>query len=52
VLTSLGREELSDIIRKEGGTEVTCEFCREAYAFTREELERLVEELKSAKHFQ
>jgi len=52
VLVSLGREELSDIIRKDGGTEVACEFCREVYAFNREELERLVEELKSSAHFQ
>lgn len=47
VLASLGTAELSDIIRREGGTEVTCEFCREVFPFTREELECLVEELKS-----
>jgi molecular chaperone Hsp33 len=47
VLLSMGREELTEILQKEGGTEVTCEFCREVYAFNREELEQLVEELKS-----
>jgi molecular chaperone Hsp33 len=45
VLLSIGSEELTEILQKEGGTEVTCEFCREVYAFNREELERLVEEL-------
>jgi molecular chaperone Hsp33 len=47
VLLSLGHAELSDIIQREVGTEVTCEFCREVFPFTREELEHLVEELKS-----
>jgi molecular chaperone Hsp33 len=47
MLLSLGHAELSDIILREGGTEVTCEFCREVFPFTREELEHLVEELKS-----
>jgi molecular chaperone Hsp33 len=47
VLLSLGHAELSDIIQREVGTEVTCEFCREVFPFTREELEHLVKELKS-----
>jgi molecular chaperone Hsp33 len=46
VLLAIGAEELSEILQKGGGTEVTCEFCREVYAFNREELEELVEELK------
>lgn len=44
VLISLGPEEISDIIRIEGGTKVTCEFCREEYPFSREELEHLLSE--------
>lgn len=45
VLLSMGREELTEILQKEEGTEVTCEFCREVYSFNRGELEQLVEEL-------
>lgn len=47
VLISLGSGELSDIIAREGNTEVTCEFCREIYPFTRDQLERLVNEMNS-----
>jgi molecular chaperone Hsp33 len=47
VLISLGPGELSDIIAREGNTEVTCEFCREIYPFTRDQLERLVNEMNS-----
>jgi molecular chaperone Hsp33 len=43
-LITLGRLELSDIMEREGATEVTCEFCREAYSFDRGELERLLGE--------
>ena len=45
VLISLGRGELTDMLEREGETDVTCEFCREAYHFGREELERLVKDL-------
>jgi molecular chaperone Hsp33 len=44
-LISLGAAEISDIIKLESGTEVTCEFCREAYSFSRAELERLLGEI-------
>ena len=47
VLISLGFRELSDIIGLEGKTEVTCEFCREVYPFSREDLERLLGEMDS-----
>lgn len=43
-LVSLGRAELSDMARQEEGTEVTCEFCRQVYRLSREELRRLLEE--------
>ena len=45
VLISLGRGELTDMLEREGKADVTCEFCREAYHFGREELERLVKDL-------
>ncbi|MFO7983490.1 MAG: Hsp33 family molecular chaperone HslO [Desulfuromonadales bacterium] len=38
VLISLGREEVAQLI-EDGGAQVTCEFCNEIYAFSREELE-------------
>jgi molecular chaperone Hsp33 len=47
VLISLGPEEISDIIRRDGGTQVSCEFCREVYRFTGEDLEKLLAETGS-----
>lgn len=43
-LVSLGRAELADMAKQEEGSEVTCEFCRQVYRLSREELERLLEE--------
>lgn len=40
-LLSLGSAELADMIAQEEETRVTCEFCRQQYTFSREELERL-----------
>ena len=45
VLISLGKEELEKIIAEQGEADVTCEFCRTRYHFTREELEVLQEEI-------
>jgi molecular chaperone Hsp33 len=47
VLISLGNEELEKIITEEGKSDVTCEFCRTRYHFTREELEDLRVEISS-----
>lgn len=41
-LVSLGRQELAALLQQEGGAEVTCEFCRESYRFSRAELEELL----------
>jgi molecular chaperone Hsp33 len=49
VLISLGSRELSDIVEREGNTEVTCEFCRQVYPFSREDLERLLGEMEPKK---
>jgi len=43
VLLSLGKQDLAELLEKQGETEVTCEFCRERYHFDRSELERLLE---------
>lgn len=42
VLISLGREELTDIIEKDHGTELTCNFCRESHRFSEEALKALL----------
>ena len=47
VLISLGREELSDMIERDGEAELTCRFCNKKYHFTREELEKLLENAES-----
>lgn len=44
-LVSLGREELGSMAEHEETVEVACQFCREVYAFGREELRRLVREI-------
>ncbi len=48
-LISLGREELSALMAQEEEIFVNCEFCREQYAFSREELARLVKEIQYPK---
>jgi molecular chaperone Hsp33 len=40
-LLSFDINELQDMIEKDGGAEVTCEFCRQAYSFDVSALERL-----------
>ena len=42
-LRSLGVEELRDMARKDGGANLTCDFCNAAYAFTAEELLQLAQ---------
>ncbi|MBW2658893.1 MAG: Hsp33 family molecular chaperone HslO [Deltaproteobacteria bacterium] len=41
-LLSLGYEELSHLLQKEGKAEVRCEFCRDTYTFNRQELEAIL----------
>lgn len=41
LLTSFPREELDDIIEKEGKVEVRCHFCNQIYEFTREDISKL-----------
>jgi len=47
VLFSLGTREIAALIEEHGGAEVTCEFCRTQYHFSREDLERLLAEMKA-----
>jgi molecular chaperone Hsp33 len=47
VLISLGRDELQKLMIEQEAAEVTCEFCRARYHFTREELGNLLREMHS-----
>ena len=39
ILISLGKDELLDIIEKEGQVKVNCQFCEKEYCFTKEDVE-------------
>ncbi len=45
-LISLGKKGLSSLAAREEETLVKCEFCREQYAFSQEDLSRLVKEIQ------
>ena len=45
-LISLGAAELRDMIEKQGGCELTCQFCDTVHTFTAEELQGLAEEIE------
>jgi molecular chaperone Hsp33 len=40
-LLSITRDEIHDMIEKDGGAEVTCEFCRQTYSFDVSDLRKL-----------
>lgn len=42
-ILTLGKEEIKDIMEKEGGCEVTCNFCNERYNFSKEDLQEILE---------
>ncbi len=41
-LLAMGREELTDMVEKEGKAEVTCQFCTTQYVIPREEIQELL----------
>ncbi len=41
VVMSLGAKEIGNIIKEDGQAEITCQFCRTAYHFDKDHLERL-----------
>ena len=43
-LATIGKEELKDIIEKEGKAELVCHFCNKKYEFSKEELEQIIKE--------
>lgn len=44
-LISLGRKELEDMLREQGGCQLSCQFCDTVYDFSREDLEKLLASL-------
>ncbi len=43
-IISMGREEMHSLIEEQGGAELTCQFCDKVYCFTKEDLQKLLEE--------
>lgn len=43
-LISLGKDELSSLIREQGGAELTCQFCDKVYRFSKDDLQTLLDE--------
>ena len=41
-LATLGKEQLQDIIEKDGKAELICHFCNKKYQFTKEELNDII----------
>lgn len=48
-LISLGRQELENMIRQQGGCQLSCQFCDTVYDFSKEELEQLLASLQEKK---
>lgn len=44
-LISMGREELSSLIREQGQADLTCQFCDKVYHYSQEQLEKLLAEM-------
>ena len=44
-LISMGRKDLTELIREQGRAELTCQFCDQVYRFSGEELEQLLAEM-------
>ena len=48
-LMTIGKEELEDIIEKEGKAELVCHFCNKKYEFNKEELENILKNIEKNK---
>ena len=46
-LLAIGKNELEDIITNEGKAELVCHFCNKKYKFSKEELEKAIEQYNS-----
>lgn len=45
LLTTLGKEDLEELLETDGQAEVQCQFCQETYIYGREDLEAIIAEL-------
>ena len=45
-LTTIGKDELEDIIEKDGKAELVCHFCNKVYQFNKEELEDILKNIE------
>ena len=48
-LMTIGKEELEDIIEKEGKAELVCHFCNKKYQFNKEDLENILKNIEKNK---
>ena len=48
-LMTIGKEELQDIIEKEGKAELVCHFCNKKYEFNKDELENILKNIEENK---
>lgn len=46
-LLSLGSAELADMLREQGGAELTCQFCDKVHVFSGDELRNMIAELRA-----
>jgi molecular chaperone Hsp33 len=44
IIAALGREEIADMIEKDGGAELTCHFCNATYKISADDLNRMIDE--------
>ena len=44
-LISMGRKDLSELIRDQGKAELTCQFCDQVYRYSKEELEEILQNM-------
>jgi len=47
ILAGLGAAELAEMIEQQGGAEITCNFCLDAYAFDAEDLRQLIRHIEA-----
>ena len=45
-LISMGAEELEDLLREQGGCELTCQFCDRVHRFSGQELQALIDGMR------
>lgn len=48
-IKSLGEKEITDIINEDGKASVTCRFCKKTYDFKKDDLEKMLKQIRSEK---